>query len=1414
MKNKLLLFSLVVLVALTSSLSPVFADPIGNPVDENFNASNANWVSSNTNAFEYGRIANAANPFYLADANNNYFGVDLGVTYGSNLDVMVTSPVYDLSAVVEPKLEFDFYAQAYKHASLGGDGAYLQYNIGAGWVTIGEMSDPNATNWYDALMHFGITGMANFGIYQVWNSSTTWKTATYELPEIANQASVQFRFIFRSYTSPAGEGFGFDNFKVLELAPAAQAEILNITSPVSTTCAFSNDETISIVIKNTGLATMAANSYRVSYDLNNGGYTGLTTINTELVGGASYTFSWENVDLSGLNSHDIDIQLEYGVAFGSSDISSTSVTASGIDEINTFPFTATFASAPSEIGLEDASDAIATIAGGYLQLSGNVGTDWVGSSEFTTSSDAWNTYTNNHASAFTCNVDASTLATIDLQFDMAQVYGYLTEDGGPGYTFFRVLVDGVAVSDVNGVSEWQAGGSTVNYQTLRFNLDAKAGSQFNLTLEAANKRANDFVRIDNLLIRQRLVNDLALIEIVSPVSSCGLGNEAVTVKIENRGTAPQSNFPVYYNAGAGNVTQNYVGVIVGGATANFTFNTTADFTSGLTLSAGVELVTDENTANDDVTNYVVESFGYTIGVAPFEADFEVDANDFTSQDVNNNGTSWEWGEIGADKCISINYLGKAANDFLYTTCLTFGDNTHDYQVSFNYKTQGATVNKTLTVYLMNAQTNTAIESTLLTFANVNTALAWNYSSAVFTVPSAGVYYIGFKASGSSSGIIERILVDNITVREFFPTDLSLGSLKFDNVVDPSDCEIPNPLTVTARLTNEEGGIIFAGEMIEVQMTEGLTVLATEYITLATDLDEADFVDYEFTYTPNASAVGSRNIGVVANYDYDENSGNNGTYQTIVTYGYPSNLSITGLDAGYCQNGTASAPLTLSYTAASGTGYEETVVGTNVTGTGPWSYAPTVLTNSAVTYTVTDDNGCAESIDYTVVVTNPTVDLGGDVFVTYGNFGTIDAGAGYTYLWSSGHTTQTISPDYFGTYSVTVVSGYCAVSDSKTIGQTEEIELRQGWGYFSSLINHNLNPQDFEDLVDGAGLIIAKTFIETHPFVQTYWPAFMLNEIGNVVVGTGYQYKATNATTLTIQGTPVVPEWTPISLFTGYNFVGYLRQTPSPIATEFAGIANNVFIAKDQDGNVYWPAFSVNTIGDMEPGEAYKVKMSAPAILTYSANSMNIGKSLSAAEPTHYRATLATGSNMTIGIPASAWDVMPQQGDEVGVFTASGKLVGSAVFTGENMAIPVFGNDILSTEKAALNQGENFVIRVWNQYTNEETMCSFNEVITYNEDAVAIIEKLSVTNTGTLVLNQNMPNPSTGLTEISFSLPEAGNVTMVLYNLLGEEVSVLANENMTQGNHSIVVSTANLSAGTYIYKMITNGQVVAKQMSVK
>jgi len=103
-------------------------------------------------------------------------------------------------------------------------------------------------------------------------------------------------------------------------------------------------------------------------------------------------------------------------------------------------------------------------------------------------------------------------------------------------------------------------------------------------------------------------DDLGVIEIVEPTSGEGLGNETVTVNIENFGAAPQSNFDVSYTIDNGTpVTETVVGPIGPGAMLNYSFTTTADLSVEGTyeFEASTDLGTDSDTSNDSTTKTVI-----------------------------------------------------------------------------------------------------------------------------------------------------------------------------------------------------------------------------------------------------------------------------------------------------------------------------------------------------------------------------------------------------------------------------------------------------------------------------------------------------------------------------------------------------------------------------------------------------------------------------------------------------------------------------------------------------------------------------------------------------------------------------------------------------------------------------------------
>jgi len=79
------------------------------------------------------------------------------------------------------------------------------------------------------------------------------------------------------------------------------------------------------------------------------------------------------------------------------------------------------------------------------------------------------------------------------------------------------------------------------------------------------------------------------------------------------------------------------------------------------------------------------------------------------------------------------------------------------------------------------------------------------------------------------------------------------------------------------------------------------------------------------------------------------------------------------------------------------------------------------------------------------------------------------------------------------------------------------------------------------------------------------------------------------------------------------------------------------------------------------------------------------------------------------------------------------------------------------------------------------------------------------------LYQNYPNPFNPSTVIRFALPEAGNVVLEIYNILGQRVARLVNEEMNAGYHEVNFNAQNLASGIYIYRIVAKGFVDVKKM---
>lgn len=79
------------------------------------------------------------------------------------------------------------------------------------------------------------------------------------------------------------------------------------------------------------------------------------------------------------------------------------------------------------------------------------------------------------------------------------------------------------------------------------------------------------------------------------------------------------------------------------------------------------------------------------------------------------------------------------------------------------------------------------------------------------------------------------------------------------------------------------------------------------------------------------------------------------------------------------------------------------------------------------------------------------------------------------------------------------------------------------------------------------------------------------------------------------------------------------------------------------------------------------------------------------------------------------------------------------------------------------------------------------------------------------LSQNYPNPFNPTTKISFELPMSGYTTLKVYDMLGNEVATLVQNELASGTHSVNFNAANFASGTYVYQLNVNGTRITNKM---
>ena len=113
------------------------------------------------------------------------------------------------------------------------------------------------------------------------------------------------------------------------------------------------------------------------------------------------------------------------------------------------------------------------------------------------------------------------------------------------------------------------------------------------------------------------------------------------------------------------------------------------------------------------------------------------------------------------------------------------------------------------------------------------------------------------------------------------------------------------------------------------------------------------------------------------------------------------------------------------------------------------------------------------------------------------------------------------------------------------------------------------------------------------------------------------------------------------------------------------------------------------------------------------------------------------------------------------------------------------------------------------------VCSWNsgKVYRYVKTGTAIDDDGNAYLPQGFQLSQNYPNPFNPTTEIKFTVAKAGDVSITVYNMLGQKVATLVNGKMPMGTYTVTFDASKLASGTYVYVLKANGAYITKKMTL-
>jgi Big-like domain-containing protein/K319-like protein/type IX secretion system substrate protein/PKD domain-containing protein len=355
-----------------------------------------------------------------------------------------------------------------------------------------------------------------------------------------------------------------------------------------------------------------------------------------------------------------------------------------------------------------------------------------------------------------------------------------------------------------------------------------------------------------------------------------------------------------------------------------------------------------------------------------------------------------------------------------------------------------------------------------------------------------------------------------------------------------------------------------------------------------------------------------------------------------------------------------------------------------------------------------------------------------------------------------------------------------LNGSNTMDVTQTMSLNGGW----NLVSLYVRPADMS--IETIFAPIMENVLKIKDIYSSFDPSLpsVYNTLQSLEDGAGYYVKVMGVTELDITGAALDPTQTPIDLSAGWNLVAYVNETAMDVETAFAELIENETLLKVKDiFSSYDPSLpsAYNTLVNLEPGKGYYVRVSELATFYY---------------PIATRTILASADELS----ESIWEPVIYTNSmiaylQIEMTDSEGMIL--AAFAGEECRgvarILEYNGINISTMVVNSEYSEEISFKIYDPESRDVYEC--NEVIISEpgEDYTGM-PVLTVTREDDVVMVNGItsiyPNPFNPETSISFHLETDEMVSVKVYNVRGQLIKTILDNELSAGDHILTWNGKN------------------------